>query len=93
MHKFLITGAVLVALSAPAFAQGMSGPSQSGNGMSGGSTSGPSQNGGAMGMNHDGMAKKKPMKHKKNGSMSGGSMSGPAQTGNTGMSEGMKPNH
>jgi len=82
MQKYLIAGVLAMALAAPAFAEGMSGPAQTGGGMSGGMAA-------SDGMHHDSMGKKKPKKPMKHDAMSGGSMSGPAQTGNSGMAGGM----
>ncbi len=81
MQKLFTTAAVILALSAPAYAEGMAGPKPSG------TMSGPQQptggmSGGMMATGQDHMAKDKKktgtsaMKHD---GMSGGTMSGPQQ--------------
>ena len=79
MRKFLIAAGVAVAIATPALAQGMSGPSASGDGMTG-----PSQ----MAMGNDGMKmdhKKKPKKaamaHDSMGAMTGPASGGMASGG------------
>jgi pentapeptide MXKDX repeat protein len=82
MRKFLITAGLVLAVATPALAQGMAGPSASGDGMAGPSHMAMGNDG--MKMDHKKKPKKAAMAHDAMAAPASGSMSGPSSNSMSG---------